>query len=347
MKSDKHDDLLDDKTFYSNIVYKHPKEFKTHKKPKHSHFPSVSNSKKFSNTNLSLENNSLLNILNISKFDLNKPNMSTYIENPKRQNKKSVFQSLKNTSQVKIHVNEVPNKVTSEAMITQFDDGNDTISNKFKQAKSIFGLKDDDPNQLNLNLNQVTSINKEEEKGFNDFMNTVELHSSRPDTNATPPMSTFENIELISNIFSQMESQEEESSQMNVFSFENSDEIFKESEEQELNEIPILGSSPKEHVNQNVFKGGDRRGSKENEIKPKQKVKEKKNYKISTKKKINLKDKKLSNKIKRTPLKIIQNKKNNQGSSKRKNSKILRQSKKIKTSQNQKMSEIFMNVIKI
>ena len=188
-------------------------------------------------------------------------------------------------------------------------------------------------------------------------MNTMELHTSRSNTNRSPPMSTFENIELISNIFSQVESQEEEVGNMNAFSFQKSSEIFKESEEKELNELPILGSMPEEKDNKNIFKNFDdsnikkdepvnTKDAKENLPKSKTKIKHKK-YKISKKEKINLKSQNRSKKLKKTPLKILQNRNFNQTSSKRKHQSNLEKSKQIKTSQNQKMSEIFMNVIKI
>jgi renal tumor antigen len=365
MKSEEQEHNVNDQIFQSKVV-NNLNKFQTLKKPKNSHFPSISNSKNFSNFNLSSKNDSLDQILNISKFDIEPTQVINSIESsfqkpPKM--KKSAFKSLNDTKSILIHIKKEPNKAISETLITQFDDGFEIKSNNQIINKSRFGKKINenyDDKDLTLQLNKITSINKKNEKGFNDFMNTTELHSSMNTASGTPSLSTFDNIDLISNIFSQTETQENIEQNSKMISFENSDDRFMEKSEQEnnLNEIPILGSQMERKESKNIFKeeSDDQIGSvmKENVENPKSKMspEDKNIFKISKKKKKNsssetLFKKKSKKNKRRTPLAVIKNQKPTMNMKSSENQPKINKSKQIRNSQNQKMSEIFMNVIKI
>lgn len=163
-------------------------DFRTHKKPKHSHFPSVASSGLATAAKASSEPQSLANILSISKFDL-----SSQADAGRRAAKKSTFGSIKHAG-AEGGFELLGHSAQSDTAVTQFDDGHANM-----RGKSIFG------GQLGIDLDQVTSINRPPAHGQKGFFESGYSSGRIEESETFQPDSTFGHIELASNAAPQVE----------------------------------------------------------------------------------------------------------------------------------------------
>lgn len=364
--------------------------FRSEHKPKISHFPSISNSNQASIMKLSTGPKCLSNILNISKFELGssellvQSNLDSRGKNRQHQ-KKSTFVNLRDSDHENNFRSLKPN-VKSEMLITHFKEEEQNQSFLgYKHAKSIFGFQEQEQ-KLNLDLNKITSIVKANQKQSNQFFKSSGSHA---ESETFRPESTFENIELVSNIFSQAEQTETELNEnfSKLFSFNNSEEILEnrdsdrikksnpklDKQKQEKREKGKSGKIEKpekeiaKEFNQNeeqVPKFDKNKESEGTTLETSKSISGQINrakqakQNEGTKKPVNIK--KLNKKSKkkvgikrknrfRTPLAVVKNQKIPVSHSKpgKPRKSLMTKSKQIRASQNQRMSEIFMNVIKV
>lgn len=363
-------------------------------RPKYSHFPSITNSNQVSILKTCSDPKSLSNILNISKFELgssgliSQSNLNSH-QKSHHLKKKSTFLNLQNSNYVMNYKDTNPN-VKSETVITQFKNGDCPNGHpEFKHTKSIF-CQEDEGQRINLELHKITSINKADAN--NGCFKFGASEKKMDQSESYKPESTFEKIELVSNIFSQAEQTQNDDKIYfsKLFSFNNSEETLqnddltqknktlpnkpeppsgkeesgvtkreKESGKGASEEIKLNQNESQVHLKKNkseettleTRKSSSKKAGKGTKAKRTRKSKQRLDFKItnSRAKKAVIKPVKKPEGHTRTPLGDLKNQKLLASQS---NSKVARKSqaskpKQIRMSQNQRMTEIFMNVINV